>query len=115
MPLGLYVDPKPGERCARNWHNTGPIDCAITIDVGRDPLLVEKFGTQALSNRGERTVLIDARLTDRDRLRVAAAHEIGHIILDTPRHTQGGIMGGSAWVMRPVDFALACETIGVCR
>lgn len=47
------------------------------------------------------------------RLYVAIAHEIGHGVLDTGRHTNCGIMGSSDWFPCDEDIALACERVGV--
>ena len=102
----------PGElvECQRGWYH-GDFNCQLTIGVVVDPLLKERTGSDAASDRNARAVLLDDTRTE---YLIAVAHEVGHIVLDTPRHTHGGVMGGSSSVLRDVDFQLACETIGVC-
>ena len=117
LPLGFTfsTDDVGLPTCRRDWHRaSGVRGCQIVIFVVRDPALIERRGTDALSNRDASTVTIDSRVTDRDKLRTAAAHEVGHIILDTAEHTVGGIMGGASRYMHAVDKALACRSIGVC-
>jgi hypothetical protein len=115
-PLGFDIQLKDDGlvECARRWYATGDTDCQITIGVKRDPLLREREGTDALSNRADRYVVLDGELTDYFRVITAIAHEVGHILLDTPEHTRGGVMGGSSWVLEPVDYELACRSIGIC-
>lgn len=112
--LGFSVGSSDLPECARDWYETGETECAITILVTRDPLLRERTGTDALSNRTDRTVAIDSELTNEYNLIVAVAHEVGHIVLDTPKHTQGGVMGGASARLERVDYELACSTIHVC-
>lgn len=114
-PLGFDVsaDPSGLDECGYSWHVFGELDCEITIGIRRDPLLREKHGTDASTSRPERIVTIDTEVPDADLQRIAA-HEAGHILLDTADHTQGGIMGGSAVTMQKVDRELACRTIGIC-
>lgn len=106
--------------CGPRWYQHGSRDCQITIDIVVDPLLLERSGTDAAAFSATRVVLLDDRLLEADTgpasryLRTAVAHEVGHVVLDTGRHTQGGIMGGATSVMRDVDYELACETIGTC-
>lgn len=103
-------------RCARRWYDAGgERNCELPIIIERSPIVLPEFGTQALANRGERHVLIDSSVTDYYALLVIAAHEVGHIALDTAEHTRGGVMGGAAWTLKDVDYELACSSIGVCR
>lgn len=115
-PLGFEaVTDDPGTpECARDWYVHRTTDCKITMWIYRVPDLVETAGTQAQTDPTTRAVSIDSRLVDPLHLQIAVAHEAGHILLDTPRHTQGGIMGGADCVMHDVDYQLACETIGYC-
>lgn len=101
------------DECPRFWYAMHLVSCQITVTLERVPRLVELAKTEAMTNRTARLVRIDAAIAG-DRLRVALSHEIGHVLLDTPRHTQGGLMGGATWWLTEVDFALACETIGIC-
>ena len=101
--------------CARYWYRAGGSrHCQLEIFILRDPALIERRGTDAMANRDSRVITLDARLIDRDALRIAAAHEVGHIVIDTPTHTKGGIMGGASRYMNATDRALACTSIGIC-
>lgn len=102
--------------CPRRWYDGADVDCQITIELVRKPRLVETDGTLALSDIARRGIAIDPRVTDRDALLTAVAHEVGHILLDTSMHTTGGIMGGQGWQMFAPwpDLQLACMTIGRC-
>jgi hypothetical protein len=48
-----------------------------------------------------------------NRLLIVIAHEVGHAMLDTGRHTQCGIMSGSDTLPCNEDIALACERVGL--
>ena len=111
LGFGATLDEQDQPECARGWYVTGETDCVLTIGVQRVPNLRETAGTSALSNRAERSVVIDSRLSGYD-LILAMAHETGHIVLDTPSHTQGGVMGGASTRLEQVDYELACEAIG---
>lgn len=102
------------EECRRDWFVTGEIACQISIGVVREPLLREQTGSDARADRWNRAVLIDADVYDYYELLRASSHEFGHILLDTSRHTAGGVMGGASWLLRGVDYELACEEIGIC-
>lgn len=116
MPLGFDFGAEPSglRECDPPWHAGDSIECEISIGIVRDPLLLEKKGKTAESNRATRIIWIDADVIDTDALLIASAHEAGHILLNTSIHTQGGIMGGSDYVMHQVDRDLACETVGLC-
>ena len=114
-PLGFRITTAPSRpECVRDWYVQGDYDCTITIGVQRDPLLRERAGTNALSNRAERSIVIDSELTNAYDLTLAMAHEVGHIVLDTAEHTSGGVMGGASAVLTSVDYEFACRAIGVC-
>ncbi len=99
--------------CPRRWYETGDVDCVIRINVTVSPDVLVLTGSEALANRADRWVAFDTSLTGQ-RLDIAVAHELGHILLDTPKHTAGGVMGGSSAHPTAVDYELACESIGVC-
>lgn len=103
-----------GAECARRWYDLRDFECVITVTVVRDPRLREEYGTNALADRLSRSIAIDARETSPTVLRIAGAHEVGHLVLDTGRHTLGGVMGGSRWRLTDVDLELACDQIGIC-
>lgn len=112
--LGFRFREPPRVECARRWYDADPAqaDCTITIGVVIEPGLIERTGSDAAADRQARTVLLDDQNHD---VVLSLAHECGHILLDTPRHTQGGVMGGASYELRDVDYELACATIGVCR
>ncbi len=112
--LGLDVgyEDRGFPECPQRW-TTSP-RCQITIGIVRVDGLREAEGTDASTNRLARRVQIDTDVTNTFRLLSAVAHEVGHIVLDTPRHTVGGVMGGADGVLHDVDRQLACETIGIC-
>lgn len=114
-PLGFTVsfeDLRLPE-CPRFWYAMHEVNCQITVLVLRDERLLELAHTEALSDRAQRSIRLDVKVSG-DRLKIAMAHELGHILLDTPTHTSGGIMGGSTWWMKPVDYELACASIMIC-
>ena len=96
------------------WGDLGIVatpDGEIVITVERVPdLVVDGVRTQGASFRDTDTILIDSALSG-FRLAVAVAHEVGHIVLDTPRHTHCGIMGGEDTQLCDEDRALACQQI----
>jgi hypothetical protein len=102
-------------RCERRWYDADDRACELPITIERSALVLPMLGTQAFANRGTRHVLIDTSVTDELALLVIAAHEVGHIVLDTEQHTEGGVMGGAASTLQHVDYALACSAIGVCH
>lgn len=115
-PLGFEVsaDDSGMEECGDSWYKFGMLDCQITIGIQTNPLLREKEGTDAKSDRYTRIITLDPEVMDHYPLLISVAHEAGHILLDTPKHTQGGIMGGATWWMKQVDKDLACESIRIC-
>jgi len=116
LGFDIALDDGTTEReCPRRWYEMADVDCQITITIVRGYVL-ERYGSNAVSDLGLRGVFIDFRLTEYADLMSAMAHEVGHILLDTSRHTRGGIMGGQGWRMFAPwpDKQLACETIHIC-
>lgn len=113
--LGFGVgDEAAAVECPSRWYAAPrTVDCGLTITILVEPDLVEREGTAALAERERRGVRVDSRLTGLA-LCIAVAHEVGHIVLDTPLHTAGGVMGGADCSLGDVDRALACEAIGAC-
>lgn len=107
-----------GVECPRDWYVAGEVDCTITIYIALWPQFKERYGHDALTDRATRGVIIDDRYSGRLLVHLAA-HEIGHVLLDTGHLQPGqvGIMSGEgltetkAW---PADYELACESIGYC-
>ena len=95
--------------CPRRWNETGDVDCQITLELIRDVM-----PESALSDIALRGIAISEAVSDQRALLISVAHEVGHILLDTPRHTVGGIMSGTTWRLGDADRALACETIHRC-
>ena len=95
------------DECRPAWVVADGIDCQFTIGVVAEP------GTVTRSFRDLRVVYLDESMDD-DRLLTAAAHEAGHILLDTATHTRNGVMAGRWPRLSDDDLALACESIGAC-
>jgi hypothetical protein len=113
-PLGFeFTFDDPGMPECPTWRAGDDPDCEVVVYLFRVPNLVGEGGTGALTDPNTRAISIDTTL-EGWRLAVAAAHEMGHVVLRTGRHTQGGIMGGDDDRMWDVDYNLACEAIGVC-
>lgn len=126
-PLGFIVEEgRHGTRreCGRRWFESfdgeSRPDCQITIPIVVDPLLVAKTGSDGMATADPRGIYIDASviappLNPRYLARLAA-HEFGHVLLDTHIHTPTGLMSGEDRdpVMGEADYQLACEEIGVC-
>lgn len=105
---------------ATAWHRTGVIDCQISIGILRVPNLVERSGGAAGLTDGSTvpaTVEIDARF-DGFALLSIAAHEAGHVLLDTAHHAPAGVDAIMApttaeWFAQPADYTLACASIAL--
>ncbi len=76
-------------------------------------------GPCAAADRGRHHVKIDLACIERRTdwapdalLQQCAAHELGHILLDTPEHTATGVMSGHSLSLSPDDLALACRATG---
>ncbi len=108
------------ERCPRDWAQRYMTECAIPVGVTHEAFLIERYGAVGLASRADWTITIDARFEQND-LRGIAAHEFGHILLNTPRHLDAGQRGIMDPYMngylRPTgdDYRLACETTGICE
>lgn len=93
--------------------------CQITIAVRWQLGLIETRGVNAMADRRGREVVIDMRYQSYYQVLPLAAHELGHVLLDSGHLPEGvrGIMGVSAglWSPTDADYALACESLGVCN
>lgn len=102
-------------RAARAWRDVGAFEvegAELVLWIDRYPHLREEVGSNGVRQGNHLT--IDARVTGRELL-VVAAHEVGHAILDTSRHTSGcGVMGGSDVLLCEEDYIIACEEAGLC-
>lgn len=67
-----------------------------------------------MADRASDRVTIDSRVRGFELL-VVAAHEVGHVVLDTSEHTTCGVMGGQDVVLCGEDRALACRAAGLCE
>lgn len=117
-PLGFeftFDDPGLSDCYASGhaWRAGDDPNCTISVWLFRVPNLVGEGNTQALTDPATRAISIDTSLTGW-KLSIATAHELGHVVLNTAQHTQGGIMGGVDDRMWGVDRQLACNTVGVC-
>ena len=90
--------------------------CVVSIVVQRWPMLKERYGTYAMSDRETRLVVIDSRFTDYYDLLTMGTHEMGHILLDAGHLEPGeiGVMSesGVGWTPTDADYALACRSVG---
>lgn len=110
-------DLPPGAR-GEGWEQAGIFevgvdeqpDVIIHVDAGISNLR-ERVGTYAMSDRSQRVIYLDARLGTGFDLDVAAAHEIGHVVLDTAEHTHCGIMGGEDTSPCDEDLELAARRL----
>lgn len=105
-PMGFYAD-------------AGGLEIVL---VTEDDLLL-RTGTFGAASPEDRTVWLDVRLWGYSEETVIkmAAHELGHVLLETKRHLPAGERG----LMQPgtvngtevseADWALACATIDYCR
>lgn len=122
LGFGASFDDSGLLECPRGWHAMTPpvVDCQISLGILRVPLLEEKSGGAAGltdTSTAPATIMIDARFAGFDLIMIAA-HEAGHVVLDTAHHAPAGthaIMAPSVndWVMQPADYELACESIGL--
>ncbi len=108
------------ERCPRDWSQQHMTECAIPVGITREAFLIERYGAVGLADRSAQTIVIDSRFDQID-LRGIAAHEFGHILLNTPRHLDAGqrgiMMPYMSGYLRPTrdDYRLACEATGICE
>ncbi len=107
------------ERCPRDWDAQHLTECAIPIGVTHEFGMIEKLGVVGLANRTDRIIIIDSRFHGNG-LSAIAAHEFGHILLNTSRHLSTGQRGIMMPYMGPylrpttADLTLACEETGIC-
>lgn len=105
-----------GIECPRDWYARGETNCTIVIWISRWPRFVERYGVDGAADRETRGIIVDDRYTGRLLVHLAA-HELGHILLDAGHHDERGIMsslGTTETAASDADYALACESIGVC-
>lgn len=99
-------------RALRGWETIGLFRAPVgESDVG--PFFVElapraSLPSDGVANPNTKQIFIGDNLSGR-RLLVILAHEVGHLLLDTPEHTRCGIMGASDTLPCSEDIALACE------
>jgi len=107
--------------CRRQWYLAPKTtQCKITVEVSRqtmDQLFVGDETTSAVADQDHRTVIIDPKWHGWDLLAIAA-HEFGHILLDSHHLAPGkiGVMQakGALWTPTQDDYDLACSTIKIC-
>lgn len=87
---------EPHERAAR---------CQLTVTLDLAPYLSQTDGL---------AIIIDSREPDPGRVRIAIAHEAGHVLLDTGDHAPGGqlaVMAGTWSEVTDVDRVFACAHV----
>jgi hypothetical protein len=100
-----------------------PADADVVVYLDRfDSLPLERDpDAWGIADRNTNTIGIWVRLDPDDPLYalefcVAVAHEVGHVVLDTPEHARpdsGGIMSGEDCRVSAADLELACRTVGI--
>lgn len=100
--------------CSPTWYTDGNLDCVITITVS----VRDAHGAGGWANLRTREAVIDpSMLADAYLLQSIAAHEVGHIVLDTGTHLDfRAVMNLSrvAAALTPSDEILACSAVGLC-
>lgn len=101
------------------WEHVGLVRVGEDENPDIAPLRIERWATDDLQAdgvalRNYRMAYVKRSLRG-IRLRVILAHEIGHIILDTPEHNESGcgIMGGSSVVPCEEDYWIACDRVEI--
>jgi hypothetical protein len=101
-------------RCPNDWYKRSPqvTECVIEIGVIRERGLMVNHQVMGQADRVTDTIHVDSLLFNFDLIHVIA-HEVGHILMNTSKHTAKGVMlsGGWEWWLSVEDKALACETI----
>lgn len=88
--------------------------CEVQIYLARPDDLIATRGVSALSLIDEHQVAIDASVVG-GQLRIAVAHEVGHVLLFTREHAQGlAIMAGTWSEVTDGDRELACRVASIC-
>jgi hypothetical protein len=130
--LGFHLETESDlPECGRYWYQDGEIDCKITIDLTMEHLESDGHEYAGLAQRDSRDIILSDHFHMEQfnynlaiELQIAAAHEFGHILLDTG-HLPDGVkglmsapyaMGGGDAGTEPTqaDYDLACERIGIC-
>lgn len=104
--------------CPGDWHVAGPYDCRLRVGVRQVPDSDLPPGTAAYADRATDVISIGDRFHGRYLVHLAA-HEVGHIILDTGEHlgpNTPGVMGqGNDLIeLTDADLDLACRSIHLC-
>lgn len=114
VPIGFSYSDHDAQQpeCRLSWPATSD-DCAITVGIVRDPQLRDGYGVDGTADRATNIATVDARWSGFD-LTAIVAHEVGHIILNTPEHVADGVMSarGARWNLTDDDRDLACATVG---
>lgn len=101
--------------CPPRWWVSGETECQISVWVEVDPDIRKLTGSNALSNIDTKDIAIDSSLViDPLGFSIAAAHEMGHVLLHTKKHTSSGVMSGTSSYITRTDKDLACEEILIC-
>lgn len=108
--------------CPRIWYKPPPPNraCKITVVVTRvsmEKMFGEDSGFAAVTDRDQRSIIIDPKWHDFELIEIAA-HEFGHLLLDCGHLPAGqsGVMQakGASFTPTAADYALACSTLGIC-
>jgi hypothetical protein len=99
--------------CPNNWAAQGLTDCVLVIGLSSLPGMMVNHKARGWADRVTDTIAIDSIIGGSELVHVIA-HEVGHILLNTSKHTTHGVMNSGGWMrnLSAKDRALACETIG---
>jgi hypothetical protein len=107
------------QRCPRDWAEQDMTECTIPVGVTHEAFLIEDDSIVGYTDRANYIISIDSRFHEYD-LQSIAAHEFGHMLLNTGRHLdvdQYGIMLPSMnqyTYPTHFDYKLACEETSIC-
>ena len=104
------------DRAIMGWARIGLVRDDANPDIAA--VRVERVPDDSIQAEGvtfqlERRIAIRESLERSDRFFVILAHEVGHAVLATGRHTTCGIMASDDTFPCAEDAALACERVGV--
>ena len=105
---------------AEPWDDFEPDDAQVWVKVrAASPGQLNGNPGGAIRDLGLILLDLDVIGSDPWALRSAAAHELGHILLDTGEHLAPGVAGvmalsGGTTVLSDADYALACAVAELC-
>jgi hypothetical protein len=115
-------------KCPQHWYDEGITDCLITITVELQPIESDGVEYAGWADRPNRRVILNSRLNTRSYAAImefwaTAAHEIGHVLLNSGHLEDGqkGILSSpynmgddNGTTPTQADFDRACEVLHIC-